>query len=407
MLGRHAIRAHVAGHFLAFDHLARRRACADGPGRSHPVGLAVSFEAAAEAVPLHGAGESSTFGRADDVDALPHLKDIGLDDLAFRVMLVLSNANLAQRFQRRHIRGELPPFGMLLVGLEQAEMAPLAARQPLRSLSRIESDLNRVVAVLLDGAHLRHVARTSLDYGDRYAFSVLSKDLCHSDFSAEDTLHHDSPNLSLVVKWSRSRVVDIQARSGDLTIPFERFRIYGDYRAARLKLDLDVDASREVQAHQRVDGLRVRINDIDQALVGANLEVFLAVLVDEGPALHCEALDACRQRHRTDGGRACALRRLDDAPGGLIQKTMIVCFQADADSLLDHRLAHLRNQVSSRNLVSSWIYSYTLVMTPAPTVKPPSRIAKRLPASKATGMISFTVMFTLSPGITISTPAGN
>src|SRR3990170_3170097 len=71
-----------------------------------------------------------------------------------------------------------------------------------------------------------------------------------------------------------------------------------------------------------------------------------------------------------------------------------------------HLQAHIfLRHVTSTSLV--WIYSYTLVMTPAPTVKPPSRIAKRLPASKATGMISFTVMFTLSPGITISTPAGN
>src|SRR5690606_5890750 len=46
------------------------------------------------------------------------------------------------------------------------------------------------------------------------------------------------------------------------------------------------------------------------------------------------------------------------------------------------------------------------VTTPAPTVRPPSRIAKRKPSSIAIGLISSTVIFTLSPGITISTPAG-
>src|SRR3546814_7049690 len=40
--------------------------------------------------------------------------------------------------------------------------------------------------------------------------------------------------------------------------------------------------------------------------------------------------------------------------------------------------------------------------TPAPTVRPPSRIAKRRPSSIATGLISVTAIFTLSPGITIS-----
>ena len=45
--------------------------------------------------------------------------------------------------------------------------------------------------------------------------------------------------------------------------------------------------------------------------------------------------------------------------------------------------------------------------TPAPTVRPPSRIAKRSPSSIAIGVISSIVICTLSPGITISTPAGS
>ena len=45
--------------------------------------------------------------------------------------------------------------------------------------------------------------------------------------------------------------------------------------------------------------------------------------------------------------------------------------------------------------------------TPAPTVRPPSRIAKRRPSSIATGLIRLTTIFTLSPGITISTPSGS
>src|SRR5579864_2249609 len=52
-------------------------------------------------------------------------------------------------------------------------------------------------------------------------------------------------------------------------------------------------------------------------------------------------------------------------------------------------------------------YSMTLVTTPAPTVRPPSRIAKRSPSSHAIGVISSTFIRTLSPGITISTPSGS
>ncbi len=51
-------------------------------------------------------------------------------------------------------------------------------------------------------------------------------------------------------------------------------------------------------------------------------------------------------------------------------------------------------------------YSLILVTTPEPTVRPPSRIAKRRPSSIAIGVISSTSMVTLSPGMHISTPSG-
>src|SRR5256712_8121683 len=49
-------------------------------------------------------------------------------------------------------------------------------------------------------------------------------------------------------------------------------------------------------------------------------------------------------------------------------------------------------------------YSVISVTTPAPTVRPPSRIANRNSFSIATGVIRSIVIVTLSPGITISTP---
>ena len=51
-------------------------------------------------------------------------------------------------------------------------------------------------------------------------------------------------------------------------------------------------------------------------------------------------------------------------------------------------------------------YSMISVIVPEPTVRPPSRIANRSPFSSATGVISSTLIVTLSPGITISTPSG-
>src|SRR5688500_13805632 len=51
-------------------------------------------------------------------------------------------------------------------------------------------------------------------------------------------------------------------------------------------------------------------------------------------------------------------------------------------------------------------YCRLSVTTPAPTVRPPSRMAKRSSRSMATGMISSIDIVTLSPGITISVPGG-
>src|SRR5712691_11249927 len=52
-------------------------------------------------------------------------------------------------------------------------------------------------------------------------------------------------------------------------------------------------------------------------------------------------------------------------------------------------------------------YFRILATTPAPTVRPPSRIAKRKPSSIAIGTRSSTSIVMLSPGITISVPSGS
>ena len=53
------------------------------------------------------------------------------------------------------------------------------------------------------------------------------------------------------------------------------------------------------------------------------------------------------------------------------------------------------------------VYLMTLATTPAPTVRPPSRMAKRRPSAIAIGLISVTTILMLSPGMTISTPSGS
>ena len=59
-----------------------------------------------------------------------------------------------------------------------------------------------------------------------------------------------------------------------------------------------------------------------------------------------------------------------------------------------------------RTTINDLSYSTTSDTVPAPTVRPPSRIANRSPFSMAIGAISVISIWMLSPGITISTPAG-
>src|SRR5690606_3990748 len=61
---------------------------------------------------------------------------------------------------------------------------------------------------------------------------------------------------------------------------------------------------------------------------------------------------------------------------------------------------------AKRGLDELGTYSRILVTTPAPTVRPPSRIAKRRPSSMAMGVISSPISLVLSPGMIISVPSG-
>src|SRR6478672_10321945 len=137
--------------------------------------------------------------------------------------------------------------------------------------------------------------------------------------------------------------------------------------AMSLELDLDVDARREIEPHQLVDRLRRRAEDVDEALVRAHLEVLARVLVLERTADHAVDVLLRRQRDRPSDRRTAALRGVDDLLGRPVQLLVVVPLQADPDFSLCHGV----------RFPSS--YLTTSVTTPAPTVRPPSRIAKRRP----------------------------
>src|SRR5881398_2619375 len=89
---------------------------------------------------------------------------------------------------------------------------------------------------------------------------------------------------------------------------------------ALLELDLHVDASREVELAEGVDRLLRRIEDVEQALVGADLELLARLLVDVRRAVHREALDVGGKRDRPRDASACPAYGLHDLPYRLIEQ---------------------------------------------------------------------------------------
>src|SRR6185503_16680679 len=132
----------------------------------------------------------------------------------------------------------------------------------------------------------------------------------------------------------------------------------------------------------RVDRLRRRRVDVDQPLVRPDLEVLTAVLVLERRADDRVHVLLRRQRHGTGDGRPGALSSLDDRLRRPVELGVVVSLEADTDLLLRHRGSLFLSFGRGPN------YLMISVTTPAPTVRPPSRMAKRRPSSMAIGWIS-------------------
>src|SRR6185437_2825527 len=94
--------------------------------------------------------------------------------------------------------------------------------------------------------------------------------------------------------------------------------------APSLELDLDIDAGGEVELHQRVHRLRRRVDNVEHALMRADLELLTRLLVDVRRAQHGELLDFGRQRNRPAHARTGTFGGVDDLARRLIEDAMIV-----------------------------------------------------------------------------------
>src|SRR5215472_3919587 len=109
-----------------------------------------------------------------------------------------------------------------------------------------------------------------------------------------------------------------------------------------LKLDLDVDAGRKVELHQRVDRLRRGIDDVEETFVRSDLELLAAFLVYVRRAIDGEALDVRGQWNGSTNLRARTLCRVDDLARRVVEDAMIEGLEPDADVLSLHFLSPIR-----------------------------------------------------------------
>ena len=109
----------------------------------------------------------------------------------------------------------------------------------------------------------------------------------------------------------------------------------------RLELDLDVNAGGKVETHERVDGAAGGVEDVDEALVGAHLELLAGVLVLVGRAKYSDDLLLGGKGDRAGHVSARTLGRINDLFGRLIDELVLVGLELDPDFLACHFISSL------------------------------------------------------------------
>lgn len=104
-------------------------------------------------------------------------------------------------------------------------------------------------------------------------------------------------------------------------------------------LDLDIHATGQVEAHKRVDRLVRRLQDVDEPVVGAKLEVLHRLLVDVWTTNYAKASNVRGKRNRPANSGAGPLGRVGDLLCGLVDNPVIVCSKSNSyfHSCLDIR----------------------------------------------------------------------
>src|SRR5689334_14385883 len=140
------------------------------------------------------------------------------------------------------------------------------------------------------------------------------------------------------------------------------------------ELDLDVDAGRQVETHQRVDGLRRGVDDVDETLVGAHLEVLAAVLVLVRRADDAVDVLLGRQGHRAGDLRARTGDRVNDLARRGVDHLVVIGLEPDADLLSRHSSQFVLTTRTAKSDV-------TRRATPIASLRPTPAVGRVAPCS--------------------------
>jgi hypothetical protein len=83
---------------------------------------------------------------------------------------------------------------------------------------------------------------------------------------------------------------------------------------------ISTSTSGQVELHERVQGLLRRVEDVEEPLVGADLELLARLLVDVRAAKDREFVDAGGERDRPRDASAGALCGVDDLARRLVEQ---------------------------------------------------------------------------------------
>src|SRR6266550_2489013 len=327
--------AHVPGHPLAFDDPRRVGTRGDRAGLAVPR-VAVGLGTAGEVMAVHDALEAAALRDAADFHAITFGKDRHRDRAAGR------------RCFARDVEAADDPRRRLDAGLFRVTRECLGG--VLRFL-RAEAELHTAVE------HGDHGARPRLDHRDRHMRAGRGEDARHSEFSSDQPVHSDPIAMRVWVGAQHAAPLHHVSYSTLISTSTP---------AGRSSL---VSASTVCERESRMSIRRLCVlssncSRLFLSMCGLRSTVHLFVLVGKGM-----------------GPLTCA-------PVFSAVRTM----SAEAWSMTAWSNALSRMRILPAITFSLCDYLRIFVTTPAPTVLPPSRIAKRRPSSIAIGVISSIVI---------------